>query len=107
MLKEEIAEIFDLFDYYNIPEDSQRGIFSRGVNFDFTYGDPDYNHINENLDVFGVGMLLKYCKENNINIDISEIIYTPILFKNKSLVKDVADAQRYKYYGKIKKLGTK
>ena len=99
MLKEEIAEIFDLFEYYKIPENEQRRLFERGLHFDFTYGDPDFNHINQHLNVFGVGILLKTCKERNIEIDVEELLDEPEMFPDEGLIKEVAELQN-SYHGR-------
>ena len=55
MLKDEILEILDLLDKYNIPEERQRSLFEKGIHFDFTYGDPDYGNPNPTLTIFGIG----------------------------------------------------
>ena len=93
MLKDEIAEIFELFDYYKIPENEQRRLFERGLYFDFTYGDPDLDRRNQHLNVFGVGILLKTCQERGIDIDIEDLLDEPEQFKNEDLVSEVAQAQ--------------
>ena len=49
MLKDEILEILDLLNKYNIPEESQRELFEEGLYFDFTYGDPDPTNKNQHL----------------------------------------------------------
>ena len=36
MLKDEILEILDLLNKYNIPEETQRELFKKGLYFDFT-----------------------------------------------------------------------
>ena len=40
MLRDELLEILEIFDAYNISEEDQRSLFEHGLHFDFTYGDP-------------------------------------------------------------------
>ena len=91
MLREEIQEALDLFDEFKIPEEDQRRLFEEGLHFDFTYGDPDYGNINQHLNVFGVAMLLKTCRENKIRINIKQLLKEPWMFPDESLVKKVAE----------------
>lgn len=102
MLKNEILEVLDLFEKYQISDERQRKIFNDGLYFDYTYGDPDFNHRNQHLNIFGVGMLLKLCLENNIDIDINELIETPYKFENEELIKEIALRQN-DYSGSSKK----
>ena len=104
MLKEEILEILELFEKYEIPEESQRKLFEKGLHFDFTYGDPDPTNKNQTLTVFGVGILLKTCLENNIRINIKKLIEEPYMFQEEGLIKEVAKEQK-RSYPKIKRLG--
>ena len=106
MLREEILEILDLFDMYKIPEDDQRRLFENGLYFDFTYGDPDPRNRNQRLNVFGMGMLLKTCKENGIKLNVKQLLQEPYNFKNEELIKHVANEQTPKYT-KVRKLGNK
>ena len=62
MLNDDLNEILCIFNKFDISEEDQRRIFSKGIYFDFTYGDPDPNHRNKQLDVFGVWILLLKCK---------------------------------------------
>ena len=94
-----------LFDYYKIPEERQRDIFENGIHFDFTYGDPDPTHRNSHLNVFGVGILLKTCKENKIRISIKQLLNEPWMFKDEELIRDVANMQNGHHYTRIRKLG--
>jgi hypothetical protein len=104
MLKDEIIEILDLLNKYNIPEESQRELFEKGLHFDFTYGDPDPSNKNQQLNIFGVGILLKTCLENNIRINVKKLLDEPWMFKDENLIKEVAMAQN-RCKVKIKTLG--
>ena len=95
MLKEEILEILDLLNRYNIPEEKQRELFKNGLSFNFTYGDPDPTNKNQHLSIFGVGILLKTCLENNMQIDVKELINEPWAFQDQNLIKEVAMAQNH------------
>ena len=102
---DDIEEVMELFNKYKIPEYDQQRIIRNGIHFDFTYGDPDYNNINQTLDVYGVGTLLKTCSENKIRINIKQLLKEPWMFPDESLVKKVAEECRLNHI-KIKKLGT-
>ena len=104
MLKDEILEILDLFDKYQISEDNQRKLFEKGLYFDFTYGDPDPMNKNQQLSIFGVGILLKTCLENNIRINIKQLLEEPWMFQDENLIKEVAKEQNRSYV-RIKRLG--
>ncbi len=106
MLKEELLEILELFNKYKISEEDQRKLFENGLYFDFTYGDPDPSNKNQRLNIFGIGMLLKTCYENNITINIKQLINEPYYFPYEDLVKQVAIAQR-KSYTMVSMLGRK
>ena len=93
MLRDEIMEVLDLFDKYNISDENRRKLFSEGLYFDYTYGDPDPQGINQHLNFFGVGILLKTCLENDIKIDINQLLIQPYLFSDATLIKEIADAQ--------------
>lgn len=90
MLREEILEVLDLFDKYQIPEEKQREIFENGLYFNYTWGDPDPKHINQHLNFYGVGILLKTCLENNIIIDVDMLLDSPYMFQNEELIKEIA-----------------
>ncbi len=104
MLKEEILEILELFDKYEIPEESQRQLFEQGLHFDFTYGDPDPTNKNQHLNIFGIGILLKTCLENNIRINVKKLLDEPWMFQDEGLIKEIAKEQK-RSYPKIKRLG--
>ena len=73
MLKDEILEILDLLDKYNIPEERQRSLFEKGIHFDFTYGDPDYGNPNPTLTIFGIVETLFHI---NADVPASKIVFT-------------------------------
>ena len=88
MLKDEILEVLDLFEKFQISDEKQREIFKNGLYFDYAYGDPSPK--NQHLNFFGVGILLKTCLENNIEIDVNQLIDTPYMFGNEELIKKIA-----------------
>jgi hypothetical protein len=106
MLREEIQEALDLFDEFKIPEEDQRRLFEEGLHFDFTYGDPDYSHRNQQLNVFGVAILLKTCRENHIRINTKKLLREPYMFEDEDLIKDVAKEQE-RTHRRVKSLGRK
>lgn len=106
MVKDEILEILALFDKYKISDERQRELFESGIYFDFTYGDPDPMHRNQHLNIFGIGMLLKTCRECHIRININKLIDEPYNFPYEELVKEIAVAQKSSYV-KVRRLGGK
>ncbi len=104
MLRDELLEILEIFDAYNISEEDQRSLFEHGLHFDFTYGDPDYGNINQHLNVFGVAMLLKTCRENKIRINVKKLLREPWMFEDEELIKKIAQVQNG-YTSIVKKLG--
>ena len=99
MLRDEIREVLELFDEYKISEDDQRKLFEEGLFFNFTYGDPDYQNRNQRLNVFGVAILLKTCRENNIRLNVKRLLKEPYMFQSEDLICDIASIQdqQYKY----------
>lgn len=93
MIRDEILEILDLLNKYNIPEEIQRTLFEKGLDFDFTYGDPDPCHRNQHLNIFGVGILLKTHLENNKRIDVEKLLREPWNFPDENLIREVAMVQ--------------
>ncbi len=93
MLKDEILEVLELFEKYQIPEEQQRELFAHGLHFDFTYGDPDYNGRNQHLTVFGVGILLKTCLETKRRLNVKKLLKAPYMFQDENFIKEIADAQ--------------
>ena len=104
MLKDEILEILDLLNKYNISEENQKKLFENGLYFDFTYGDPDPTNKNQHLNIFGIGILLKTCLENNIRINVNRLLDEPWMFQDEDLIKEVAKEQ-YRHSQRIRRLG--
>jgi hypothetical protein len=67
-LKEELIEMAEIFDYYNIPEDEQRNIITSGLYFEFNY------HDTKRLDCFSAAELLKLCKNIDPEFDANQMI---------------------------------
>ena len=93
MLRNELLETLDLFDQYNMTEENQRELFENGLDFNFTYGDPDPTDRNQHLTVFGVSALLKTCQEHNVEIDANALVREPYRFPNEALIKEIASSQ--------------
>lgn len=86
MLRDEVIEMLDIFDEYQIPEDNQRKIISNGVDFDFTYGDPDPHKRNKYLNAFQFAELLKTCKRMNIPLDVNHMLEKPYSLEYENLL---------------------
>ena len=94
MLKEDILKVLDVYSKNKLSEKYQRFIFENGgVDFDFTYGDPDYNHQNRHLDVFQFAALLDLCSSMKLKVNASKIVREPWAFEPEHLVRDVADGK--------------
>ncbi len=106
MLNDDLKEILHIFNKFDISEEDQRRIFSKGIYFDFTYGNPDPKHRNKKLDVFGVWILLKTCVDYNININLKTLLHEPWAFEEESLVRFASEMQD-RYNGVNEKKGQK
>ena len=94
MLKEEILKVLEVYDKHNLSEKYQRYVFENGgVYFDYTYGDPDYNHKNRHLDIFEFAALLDVCETLGLKITADEIVRKPWAFEPEHLVRDIADGK--------------
>ena len=67
-LKEELIEMIEIFDYFNIPEDEQRNLITSGLYFVFDY------HDTKKLDCFGAANFLKLCKNVDSEFDANQMI---------------------------------
>ncbi len=103
MVRDEIIEVLDLLDYYKVSEEDKRRVFGSGLYFDFTYGDPDPKRRNRQLNIFGVGMLLKTLKEERKNISVNRIINNPSGFYDEELIRQIYEIQNG--YSRVRKLG--
>jgi len=72
-LKEEMNEMLDIFDAYQIPEDVQKYVITEGIYFCFSYG-IDRSGIDRDFDCFKFARFLKFCKDNGVNLDANKII---------------------------------
>ena len=79
-LKKELNEMLKLFDYFKISEEQQRDIICNGVDFNYTWGDIDYNHHNRKFDCFKFSRFLKYCKESGIPFDMDNYLAEKFMF---------------------------
>lgn len=102
MLKDEVIEMLEIFDEYQIPEDRQRSIILNGVDFNFTYGDPDPQRRNKYLDAFQLAELLKKCKKMNILIDVNQMLDKPYDLKYEKLLEFIENQDFYE--GKTRKI---
>ena len=75
-LKNEINEMLEIFNIYEIPVETQRYIITHGVYFDFAYG-PDRSGINRNFDCFKFSRFLKFCINSNFKLNANEMIRKP------------------------------
>ena len=112
MIKDEILEILKIFDELQISEEMQRELFKNGLKFDFTYGDPDTNNINQHLNIFGVGMLLKTILAGHTEYNVKKLLEQPYSFPDEKLIKEISKLQdgkrsKVKTLVKIEKLGEK
>ena len=67
-LKNELIEMVDIFDYYNIPEEKQMYLITSGVSFEFNRNE------RVRLDCFEFANLLKFCKNINSNFDANKML---------------------------------
>ena len=79
-LKKELNEMLKLFDYFDISEEQQRDIISNGVDFNYTWGDIDYDHRNRKFDCFKFTRFLKYCKESGVPFDMDNYLAEKFVF---------------------------
>ena len=79
-LKEELDEMLNLFDYFKIPEKKQRDIIMNGVDFNYTWGDIDYNHHNRKFDCLKFTRFLKYCKESGVPFDMDNYLAEKFMY---------------------------
>lgn len=103
MLRDEILEALDIFDECGISEDDQRTLFKDGLYFNYTYGDPDYNHENRHLDALKVATLIKTLKAYKKKFEVNDMLYNSYKFCYGDLVREIADMDGSFY--KIKRLG--
>ena len=92
MIRDEIIELLDLLQKHNVTEKNQKELLLEGgLYFDYTWGDPDYNHENRRLDLFEVKILIELLDNAHIQADINEMIRMPHMFKYPELVRMIAD----------------
>lgn len=90
-LKEEILEMLEIFELYQIPEDKQKELISKGgLDFDFTYGDPDPHNRNKSFNVFEVADILKVCNILSIPLDANHMIDYPFDTEYEELINGLA-----------------
>ena len=94
MVRDEIIEILDLLDESKVSEENQRKVFSNGLSFNYTYGDPDYRGINKHLNIFGIGMLIKTLKAERRRLSINKIINSPWEFDDHHLLEEIDEFQK-------------
>ena len=68
-LKNELIEMVDIFDYYQISEERQRSIITSGVYFEFNRND------SIRLSCFRFAKLLKLCQSINTEFDANKMFY--------------------------------
>lgn len=68
-LKNELIEMVDIFDYYQISEEKQRSIITSGVCFDFNRND------SIRLSCFRFVKFLKLCQNINPEFDANKMFY--------------------------------
>ena len=90
-LKNKVMNALNVLDRYGVSESKQYEVLTKGVYFDFTYGDPDYGNQNRNLDVFKVVELLMTMERMGLNVNVQSVFYTPWSFEYPELVRQVAD----------------
>lgn len=81
MLRDELLEMIELFDLYNITEENQRRIIENGIYFDFTRGSIDLAKRNKRLTPLEFAKLLKMCATMHIPLDANDIIERPIQYE--------------------------
>ena len=79
-LKDELYVASKIFDYYKIPDDTQRFIFENGISYDY-FGDgvSTFGRRSSNLSGIRFSEILMFCKDNNIEIDINEVLQIVVL----------------------------
>ena len=103
MLKNEVLEMLDLFNQFEITAENQWEIINNGIDFDFTFGGIDWQNRNKKLGAFEIVSILKECKERNISLDVNDMINNPWL----QCYERFTDMARRKDELKTKALGTK
>lgn len=106
MFKDDVMEVLNIFQEFRISGATQRKIFNEGLYFNYTWGDPDPNHINKHLDFFQVATLLRYLKHNNMKFNLNGLLKHPYNFEYPEIVKMVAGGQ-IPFDQKVKRRGRK
>ncbi len=101
MIKDEVIKTLELLEKYGVNEEEQRKLLNNGLEFNFTYGDPDFNNENRYLGFLEVGELIDTLDKANIPFDITELINNPWCFEYPRLVRKIADKNKAKV--KVKK----
>ena len=73
-LKKELNEMLKIFNFFKISEEQQREIISHGVDFNYTFGDIDYDSRNRQFDCFKFSRFLIYCKKCGVPFDMNNFL---------------------------------
>ncbi len=73
-LREKINHALDVFDSYQMTESQQMRVLLNGINFDFTYEDPDPTNRNRQLDFFEAAEFLETCRDMGLVIDTNDLL---------------------------------
>lgn len=91
MLKDEVVNVLNVLNKHGLSEDEQRNLLINGLDFDFTYGDYDFDGINRHLNFLQVGELIEYLDNAGIEYNVNELIHQPHNFKYPKIVRAIAD----------------
>ena len=86
-----VHNALEVLDRYGVSETKQEEILTKGVRFDFTYGDPDFNNQNRHLDFFKVAELIREMERRGYKVNINDIVYSTWQFEYPELVREIAD----------------
>jgi len=93
-LKDKVINALNVLERYGVNENKQYEVLTKGLYFDFTYGDPDYGNVNRKLDVFQVVELLMTMEKMGLKVDVNAFFYSPWSFEYPELVRLVADGKK-------------
>ena len=90
-LKNKVINALNVLERYGVTEHKQYEVLTKGVNYDFTYGDPDYGNQNRTLDIFQVVELITLMEKMNLRVNVDTVLYRPWSYEYPELVRQVAD----------------
>ncbi len=102
-LREKINHALDVFDSYQMTEKQQMSVVLNGIDFAFTWGDPDPTNRNRKLDCFEAAEFLETCRDMGLVIDINDLLEHSCDPKYEKLLGVIEVTQDFKSKARQKK----